>query len=147
MIIIVGLIILIAALVVGIAGVLGNGASAHPLAHFSVLGYHVTGSVGTLYLSGIVVGAAGLLGLTLLLAGARRTSRRGRDARLRLRQSRLDAATAANARDHLIDQHATARADRVRALGNDTLASDSGVTPVNAEPPALAASAANGSRP
>jgi hypothetical protein len=61
---------------VGVAGVLGNGGSAHPLTYFSVLGYHVTGSAGTLFLAGIVVGAAGLLGLSLVLAGARRTSRR-----------------------------------------------------------------------
>ena len=78
MIIILGLIVLVAAVVVGVAGVLGNDGSAHALSHFSVLGYHVTGSAGTLFLSGIVVGAAGLLGLSLLLAGARRSSRRGR---------------------------------------------------------------------
>jgi hypothetical protein len=52
MIIILGLIILIAGPVVGMAGVPGNGGAAHPLAHFSVLGYHVTGSAGTLFLSG-----------------------------------------------------------------------------------------------
>jgi WhiB family redox-sensing transcriptional regulator len=62
MIIILGLVILVAALVVGVAGVLGNGSSAHAVSHFSVLGYYVTGSPGTLFLSGIVVGAAGLLG-------------------------------------------------------------------------------------
>ena len=38
MIIILGLIILVAALVVGVASVLSNGGSAHPVAHFSVLG-------------------------------------------------------------------------------------------------------------
>jgi hypothetical protein len=43
MIIILGLVILIAALVVGVAGVLGNGGSAHPVSHFPVLGYHPTG--------------------------------------------------------------------------------------------------------
>jgi hypothetical protein len=46
-----------------------------------VLGYHVTGSTGTLFLSGIVVGAVALLGLSVLLAGARRSAVRGRDAR------------------------------------------------------------------
>ena len=61
MIIILGLIILIAALTVGIAGVLGNDGSAHALTHFSVLGYHVAGSEGTVFLSGIVVGAAACL--------------------------------------------------------------------------------------
>ena len=80
MIIILGLIILVAAVVVGVAGVLGNGGT-HGLAHgFSVLGYHVTGS-GTVFLYGIIVGAVALFGLWLLLAGARHTSRRGRAAR------------------------------------------------------------------
>ena len=110
MIIILGLIILVAALVVGVAGVLGNGGSAHAVSHFSVLGYHLTGSAGTLFLSGIVVGAAGLLGLSLLLAGARRTSRRGSAARRGLRQSRRETAAASQERDDLIDQRDTARA-------------------------------------
>ena len=48
--------------------------------------YDVTGSTGTLSLSGIVVGAAAAARLGLLLAGSRRTSRRGRDARRGLKQ-------------------------------------------------------------
>ena len=118
MIIILGLIILVAALVVGVAGVLGNGGSAHPLTHFSVLGYHVTGSAGTLFLAGIVVGAAGLLGLGLLLAGARRTSRRGSAARRGLRQSRRETAAASQERDDLIGQRDTARASTTSNPGN-----------------------------
>ena len=47
MIIILGLIILVAALIVAVAGVLGNDGSAHAVSHFSVLGYHLTGSAGT----------------------------------------------------------------------------------------------------
>ena len=82
MIIIIGLVILIAAVVAGVAGVLSNSGSGHALTHpFAVFGYHVTGSTGTLFLYGIVVGALALLGLSLLLAGARRTSRRGRGGR------------------------------------------------------------------
>ena len=58
MIIILGLIILIAAVIAGAAGVLGNGGTGHALTHpFAVFGYHVTGSTGTLFLYGIVVGA------------------------------------------------------------------------------------------
>jgi hypothetical protein len=57
-----------------------------------VLGYHVTGSTGTLFLSGIVVGAVGLLGLSVLLAGARRSAVRGRDARRDLARSQQDTA-------------------------------------------------------
>src|SRR6476469_2209032 len=86
-----GLIVLVAALVAGVAGVLGNGGSGHALTHgFAVFGYHVTGSTGTLFLYGIVVGAIALAGLSLLLAGARRTSRRGRVARQGLKESRLE---------------------------------------------------------
>jgi hypothetical protein len=117
MIIILGLVVLVAAVVVGVAGVLSNAGSAHALSHFSVLGYHLTGSTGTLFLSGIVVGAAGLLGLSLLLAGARRTSRRGSAARRGLRQSRRETAAASQERDDLIDQRDTARAS---ALTNGT---------------------------
>jgi hypothetical protein len=77
MIIIIGLVILVAAVVAGVAGVLSNSGSGHALNHnFAAFGYHVTGSTGTLFLYGIVVGAVGLLGLSLLLAGARRTAAR-----------------------------------------------------------------------
>ena len=129
MIIIFGLIILVAALVVGVAGVLGNGGSAHAVSHFSVLGYHLTGSAGTLFLSGIVVGAAGLLGLSLLLAGARRTSRRGSAARRGLRQSRRETAAASQERDDLIDQRDTARAYTASQLGNGAGPPDSPLRP------------------
>jgi hypothetical protein len=82
MIVIVGLVVLLVAVIVGFTGVLTNAGPAHPLTeNFSLFGYHVTGSTGTLFLSGIVVGAVAMLGLSVLLAGARRTAGRGRDAR------------------------------------------------------------------
>jgi hypothetical protein len=112
MIVVLGLIILVAAVVVGVAGVLTNSGGGHALTHgFAVFGYHVTGSTGTLFLYGLVVGAIGLLGLILLLAGARRTSRRGREARRGLRQSRRETAAASKDRDDLIGQRDTARAE------------------------------------
>jgi hypothetical protein len=118
MIIVIGLVILIAAVVAGVAGVLSNSGSGHPLTHhFAVLGYHVTGSTGTLFLYGIVVGALGLLGLSLLLAGARRTSRRGREARRGLKQSRRETAAASQDRDDLLGQRETARAYTASTLG------------------------------
>jgi hypothetical protein len=119
MFVVLGLIILVAAVVVGVAGVFNNVGSGHALAHgFSVFGYHVTGSTGALFLYGIVVGAAAMLGLGLLLAGARRTSRRGRAARRELKQSRGQAAVSQD-RD-LIGQREsalaeTARSERARA--------------------------------
>src|ERR1700722_19492971 len=100
MFVVLGLIILVAAVVVGVAGVFNNVGSGHALAHsFSVFGYHVTGSTGALFLYGIVVGAAAMLGLSLLLAGARRTSRRGRAARRELKRSRGQTAAVSQDRD------------------------------------------------
>ena len=121
MIIILGLVILLAAVIVGLAGIFTNSGSAHALTHdFAVFGYHVTGSTGTLFLYGIVLGAIGVLGLGLLLAGARRTSRRGRVARRGLKQSRRETASASQARDALIDERDTARAHAASHPGDST---------------------------
>jgi hypothetical protein len=127
MIIILGLIILVAALIIGVAGVLGNG-STHAVVHLSALGYHLSGSAGTLFLAGIVVGAAGLLGLILLLAGARRRLRRGSAATRRLRQSRRETAAASQERDDLIEQRDTARASTTSNPGNSTATQDLNVS-------------------
>lgn len=122
MIVILGLVILVAAVIVGVAGVLGNGGSAHALTHgFSVFGYHVTGSTGTLLLYGIVLGALAVVGLSVLLAGARRTSRRGSAARRGLKQSRRETAAVSKHRDDLIEERDAARAD---AAGADTASAD-----------------------
>jgi hypothetical protein len=121
MIVIFGLIILLAAVIVGVAGVLSNSGSEHALTHgFSVFGYHVTGSTGTLFLYGVVVGVVALAGLSLLLVGARRTSRRGRAARRGLRQSRQQTAAVSQDRDDLIDQREAARAYAAGTPGNGT---------------------------
>ena len=126
MLVIFGLIVVVAAVIVGAAGVLGNDGGAHGVAHgFSVLGYHVNGS-GTVFLYGIAVGAVGLFGLWLLLAGARRTARRGRDARRGLRQSRRETAAVSKDRDDLIGQRDTARADTASALASPAPGSRSG---------------------
>lgn len=122
MIIVLGLVILVAALVVGVAGVLSNGGSGHALGHgFAVFGYHVTGSTGALFLYGVVVGAVAVFGLSLLLTGARRTSRRGRVARGELKQSRLVTAALSEDRDRLVGQRdraeASAATDQRRVLG------------------------------
>jgi hypothetical protein len=112
MIVILGLIILVAAVIVGMAGVLSNAGSAHALTHgFAVFGYHVTGSTGTLFLYGIVVGALAMLGLSLLLAGTFRTSRRGRASRRDLEQSRRETAAVSQQRDDLFNRAKAAPAD------------------------------------
>jgi len=130
MIILLGLVVLVAAVVVGVGGVLANGGDGHALSgNFAVFGYHVTGSTGTLFLYGIVVGAVGLCGLSLLLAGARRTARRGRTARRDLKQSRRETAVVSTERDDLAEQQQrdAANADAPVASGpspNDTTAPD-----------------------
>ena len=106
MIVIVGLIVLLIAASVGFTGVLANAGPAHPLTeNFSVLGYHVTGSTGTLFLFGIVVGVAAMLGLSVLLAGARRTAGRGRDTRDQLARSQRETAFLNQERDQRVEQH------------------------------------------
>jgi hypothetical protein len=128
MIVIVGLVILVAAVIVGVAGVLANGGHAHAVTHFAVFGYHVTGSTGTVFLYGIVVGALALAGLSVLLAGARRTSRRGRDARRGLARSRRETAAVSADRDNLRGQRDTARAYTASTMCDD------GATPNGADP-------------
>jgi hypothetical protein len=92
-IVIVGLVVLLFAVIVGFLGVLNNAGPAHRLSeNFSVLGYHVTGSTGTLFLFGIVIGALAMLGMSVLLGGAHRTAGRGRDARRQLQRSQREAA-------------------------------------------------------
>ena len=96
MIVIVGLIVLL----VGFTGVLTN---AYPLPeNFAVFGYQVTWSTGTLFLFGIVVGAVAL-GLSVLLAGARRTAGRGRDARHELKRSQRETAFLNQERDQRLE--------------------------------------------
>jgi hypothetical protein len=138
LIIIIGLVILVAAVVAAVAGVLTNSGHAHALpAHsFAVLGYHVTGSAGTLFLYGIVVGAVGMFGLSVLLAGARRTSRRGRAARRGLKQSQQETAAAAQARDDLIGQRDTARAYTASPLGGGSVGSGNDQRPASPVDPA-----------
>ncbi|MGO9285707.1 MAG: hypothetical protein ACLP75_22750 [Mycobacterium sp.] len=112
MMVIVGLVVLFVAVIVGTVGVLGNAGAIHPLAeNFSVLGYHVTGSTGTLFLSGIVVGAVGLLGLSVLLAGARRSAVRGRDARRDVARSQRETAFVNRHRSQELEHQGAADTD------------------------------------
>jgi hypothetical protein len=83
MLVIVGLIVLLVAAIIAIAGVLSNARAGHPLTDFSVFGYHLTGSTGTLFLFGIAVGAVASFGLCLPLAGAWPTASRASDGRRR----------------------------------------------------------------
>jgi hypothetical protein len=116
MIVIVGLVVLLAAVIVGFLGVLNNAGAAHPLSeNFSVLGYHVTGSTGTLFLFGIVIGAVAMLGLSVLLAGAQRTAGRGRDARRELQRSQREAEFVNRDRDPGFEHQPVGAATRPRS--------------------------------
>ena len=104
MIVIIGLVVLLVAMIAGFAGVLTNAGAAHPLTdNFSLLGYHVTGSTGAVFVAGIAVGAVAMLGLAVLLAGARRTAGRGRDARHQLKDSQRETAFLNEERDQRLE--------------------------------------------
>jgi hypothetical protein len=153
MIVVLGLVVLVAAVFIAVAGVSSNGGGAHSLhagfsQGFSALGYHVSGSTGTVFLYGIAVGVVAMVGLFLLFGGARRTSRGGRSAREGLERSRRDTASLRQDRQSLIDERQTARSYPASALGEvntpDTAAPQPGRSgdqvPVSAAspgPPAL----------
>ncbi|MEV2224255.1 hypothetical protein AB0E01_30885 [Nocardia vinacea] len=93
MIIIIGLVVLIGAVIIGVAGVAANtGEVRTSPSDFGVFDYHFTASAGELFLYGIAIGAVGMLGLSLLLAGVWRSSRRSSAARRDLRKSRRELA-------------------------------------------------------
>ncbi|MEU2257885.1 hypothetical protein [Nocardia xishanensis] len=95
MIILIGLIVLIGAVIVGVAAVAANTGELHTsTGDFAVFDYHFTASAGEVFLYGTVIGAAGALGLLLVLTGLWRTSRRGSEARRELRRSRQEVAAA-----------------------------------------------------
>ena len=104
MIVIVGVVILVAAVILATVGVLANNGGDHVIDadSFSVFGYHVTGSTGTLLLYGVALGAIAMLGLVLVLGGARRSARRERAARRDLKQSNHQVEELGHDRDDLI---------------------------------------------
>ena len=131
MIVIVGLVVLLAAVIVGFTGVLTNAGAAHPLTeNFAVFGYHVTGSTGTLFLVGIVVGAVAMLGLSLLLAGARRTAGRGRDARHELKMSQRETAFLNQERGHRLEHQQAGAATGSPVTSEGAATRGNGVFPV-----------------
>ncbi|MFD0364144.1 hypothetical protein ACFQZZ_22090 [Nocardia sp. GCM10030253] len=93
MIILIGLIVLIAAVIIGVAGVAANmGEVSTSTNDFAMFDYHFTADAGQLFGYGAAVGAIGMLGLSLLLTGVWRSSRRGVATRRELRQSRKEVA-------------------------------------------------------
>ncbi|WP_305091592.1 hypothetical protein [Prescottella sp. R16] len=88
--IVLGILLLVAAVAIGVAGVVANGGAVFGSGtDLTVFGVHLTGSIGALYLAGIVVGAAGMLGLSLLVAGASSNRRAARHVRRQDQRSRV----------------------------------------------------------
>ena len=116
MIIIVGLLIVIVAGGLGVAGVVANSGGAHSTGiDFELLGMHLSGlSTGQLFLYGIVVGAVGMLGLSMLLgAFARRAASVG--SRRELGRSRQETAAVRADRDRVTRQLDDEHTERLRA--------------------------------
>jgi hypothetical protein len=115
MIVIIGLLILITAAGVAVAGVAANSGSAHLLGDsFVIFGQSVTGlSIGQVFLFGIIVGVVGMLGLVMLFGtfNARLVSRGSRRA---LRGSRRESATLRLDRERLTRQLDDERSERLR---------------------------------
>ena len=115
MIVILGFLLLLAAGGIAVAGLAGNQGSTPAGESFSLLGQSVTGlSLGQIFLVGLVVGAVGMLGLSMLLGtiNPRSASRRSRSD---LTASRRESAVLRDDRDRLtrrLDDRPTATLDR-----------------------------------
>ncbi len=102
---VVGLLLLAAAVAVGAAGVAANTGTEHQLSNgFTLFGYHLHGSAGRLYLAGLVIGAVAMLGFMMVAEGLRRDAalrrelgRFRRDARARRRAAAAEAGRTAPA--------------------------------------------------
>lgn len=115
MIVIIGLLVLLAAVVVGVVGVATNTGGAHSVGdQFAVLGHPLTGvSTGQLFLYGIVVGVVGMLGLSMLLGTFnRRLASRG--SRRELKGSRRESAELRLDRERLTQQLDDERSEHAR---------------------------------
>ena len=87
--IIIGLILLIAAIVVGVAAVSSNIGVAHRLPNgFTVFAHYFGGTTGLLFLGGVAIGAIGMLGLSMTLSGYWRSTRQRAADRRELRKTR-----------------------------------------------------------
>ena len=100
--IVLGLLLLVAAAVIAVDGVLTNLGHSHLLTRsLDIFGYHLTGSTGRLLLVGVILGAAGMLGLNLLLAGLGRGIKRRVSTRRQLKADDRQNKQLASERDQL----------------------------------------------
>jgi len=115
-VILLGLLLLIVAVVIAVVGVLSNIGSTHLLTRsFEILGYHITGSTGRLLLIGVILGAAGMLGLNLLLAGMGRGIKRRVSTRRQLKADHKEQQRLAAERDQLSRQLEDERREKLAA--------------------------------
>jgi membrane protein implicated in regulation of membrane protease activity len=94
MIVVLGLIVLVLAVGLGVAGVSANAGADHALGEgFSIIGLNITGlSTGQLFLLGIAVGVAAMLGLSMLMGVfGRRLASRGSRRELRTARQQNEA--------------------------------------------------------
>ena len=115
MVVIIGLIVLVVAVVAAVAGVATNTGSTHALGdNFAIFGQHLNNaSTGQLFLYGIVLGVAGMLGLIMLLgAFGRRMASWG--SRRELKASRREIEILRSDRDRLAQQLDDERNQRIR---------------------------------
>jgi len=115
-VIVLGLVLLVAAAVIALVGVLSNLGSSHLLTRsFEIFGYHITGSTGRLLLIGVILGAAGMLGLNLLLAGLGRGIKRRVSTRRQLKADHKEQQRLAAERDQLARQLEDERQEKLAA--------------------------------
>lgn len=110
--ILIGLVLLVAAAVVGAVGVATNLGSTDALASsFNVFGVQITGSAGWLFLYGIVVGGIGMLGVGILYDDFFRRYEKWRE----LRETRRETEDLREENELLAEQLDVERAESVRA--------------------------------
>ena len=111
-----GLLLLTVAAVIAVVGIFSNAGSGHQLGRsVDLLGYHLQGSTGKLLLVGVILGAVGMLGLNLLLAGLGRGFKRTVSQRQERKQARRQAQSVEQDRDHLASELEHEHAARLRA--------------------------------
>ncbi len=111
-----GLLLLVAAAVIALAGIFSNTGSSHQLGRsVDILGYHLNGSTGKLLLVGVVLGAVGMLGLMLLLGGLRRGAKKSVSSRRDRHAAQQETAAVIDERDRLAERVEQERAARLRA--------------------------------
>jgi hypothetical protein len=136
-----GLLLLVAAAVVALAGIFTNLGGSHQLGRtVDLLGYHLHGSTGKLLLVGVVIGAVGVLGLNMLLAGIGRGFKRTVSQRKERKLERQETKSVVQDRDQLATELAREHDARVEAE-RTAVATAGGSPGVAGENPAARASA------